>query len=58
MKVGRAALATDVALVQAMRKHLGESFPLMVDANMKWTVEEAIRAAGASPKFSCDDEPC
>ena len=30
-----------------MRRHLGDGFPLMVDANMKWTVDEAIRAARA-----------
>ncbi len=30
-----------------MRGHLGDEFPLMVDANMKWTVDEAIRAARA-----------
>ena len=47
MKVGRPDLASDVARVQAMRKHLGEGFPLMADANMKWTVEDAIRAARA-----------
>ena len=47
MKAGRPDLASDVARVQAMRKHLGEGFALMVDANMKWTVEEAIRAARA-----------
>ena len=47
MKVGRPDLASDVARVQAMRKHLGVGFPLMADANMKWTVEEAIRAACA-----------
>jgi L-alanine-DL-glutamate epimerase-like enolase superfamily enzyme len=47
MKAGRPDLASDVARVQAMRKHLGDGFPLMVDANMKWTVEEAIRAARA-----------
>src|SRR5205807_1669444 len=47
MKVGRPDLASDVARVQAMRKHLGNGFPLMADANMKWTVEEAIRAASA-----------
>jgi L-alanine-DL-glutamate epimerase-like enolase superfamily enzyme len=47
MKAGRPDLASDVARVKAMRKHLGEGFPLMVDANMKWTVEEAIRAARA-----------
>src|SRR5947207_4299422 len=47
MKVGRPELASDVTRVQAMRKHLGNGFPLMADANMKWTVEEAIRAARA-----------
>ncbi len=47
MKVGRRHLSEDVARVKAMRAHLGDGFPLMVDANMKWTVEEAIRAARA-----------
>jgi L-alanine-DL-glutamate epimerase-like enolase superfamily enzyme len=30
-----------------MREHLGSGFPLMVDANMRWSVDEAIRAARA-----------
>jgi L-alanine-DL-glutamate epimerase-like enolase superfamily enzyme len=47
MKVGRPRLGEDVARVKAMRGHLGEEFPLMVDANMKWTVDQAIRAARA-----------
>jgi L-alanine-DL-glutamate epimerase-like enolase superfamily enzyme len=47
MKVGRQKLAEDVERVTAMRKHLGDGFPLMVDANMKWTVDESIRAARA-----------
>ena len=47
MKVGRKRLAEDVERVRAMREYLGEGFPLMVDANMKWTVDEAIRAARA-----------
>lgn len=47
MKVGRPHLSEDVARVQAMRAHLGENFPLMVDANMRWTADEAIRAARA-----------
>src|SRR5438128_12148375 len=47
MKVGRPDLASDVARVEAMRSHLGDGFPLMADANMKWSVEEAIRAARA-----------
>ena len=51
MKVGRPDLASDVARVRAMRDHLGEGFPLMADANMKWTVEGAIRAAKAFQPF-------
>lgn len=45
MKVGRKRLSEDVERVAAMRKHLGPDFPLMADANMKWSVDEAIRAA-------------
>src|SRR3954469_18690623 len=47
MKVGRPKLSEDVERVAAMRAHLGADFPLMVDANMKWGVDEAIRAARA-----------
>jgi L-alanine-DL-glutamate epimerase-like enolase superfamily enzyme len=47
MKVGRANLFEDVERVQAMREHLGAGFPLMADANMKWSVDGAIRAARA-----------
>src|ERR1700691_4907060 len=47
MKVGREILRQDVERVKAMRAHLGDGFPLMVDANMKWGVDEAIRAARA-----------
>ena len=39
MKVGRKRLAEDIERVKAMRAHLGEGFPLMVDANMKWSVD-------------------
>ena len=47
MKVGRSRLNEDVERVGAMRAHLGQGFPLMVDANMKWSVDLAIRAARA-----------
>jgi L-alanine-DL-glutamate epimerase-like enolase superfamily enzyme len=47
MKVGRAKLSEDVAKVAAMRDHLGAEFPLMADANMRWTADQAIRAARA-----------
>lgn len=45
MKVGRADLREDIARVAAMREHLGDGFPLMVDANMRWTADRAIAAA-------------
>ncbi|MGV8897115.1 MAG: mandelate racemase/muconate lactonizing enzyme family protein [Rhodoglobus sp.] len=51
MKVGRPLLRDDVERVGAMRDHLGADFPLMVDANMKWTVDEALRAARALQPF-------
>ena len=51
MKVGRARLSEDVARVRAMREHLGADFPLMVDANMRWSVDQAIRAARALQPF-------
>lgn len=51
MKVGRARLSEDVERVRAMREYLGDGFPLMVDANMKWSADEAIRAARALQPF-------
>jgi L-alanine-DL-glutamate epimerase-like enolase superfamily enzyme len=47
MKVGRQRLGEDVERVAAMRRHLGDGFPLMVDANMIWSADQAIRAARA-----------
>src|SRR5580692_5803693 len=47
MKVGRPRLSEDTERVKAMRAHLGADFPLMADANMRWTVDESIRAARA-----------
>jgi len=47
MKVGRPRRAEDVQRVEAMRQHLGDDFPLMADANMKWRVHEAVAAARA-----------
>ncbi len=47
MKVGRERLEEDIERIAAMRGLLGEDFPLMVDANMAWDLEEAIRRAEA-----------
>jgi len=51
MKVGRARLSEDVERVRAMRAHLGPDFALMADANMRWTPDQAIRAARALAPF-------
>jgi L-alanine-DL-glutamate epimerase-like enolase superfamily enzyme len=51
MKVGRPDLREDVRRVAAMRELLGEGFALMVDANMRWRVDEAIAAARALQPF-------
>ena len=50
-KVGRERLSEDVERVAALRQHLGDGFPLMVDANMKWSADEAIRRARAFQGF-------
>ncbi|MBM3647316.1 MAG: mandelate racemase/muconate lactonizing enzyme family protein [Alphaproteobacteria bacterium] len=50
-KVGRERLQEDVERIRAMRRHLGDDFPLMVDANMKWSADEAIRRARALRDF-------
>ena len=47
MKVGRGKLAEDVERVAAMRDLLGPDIPLMVDANMRWTVDQSIKASQA-----------
>src|SRR5262245_43028942 len=51
MKVGRPELADDIARVQAMRRHLGSNFALLADANMRWSADQAIRAARALAPF-------
>ncbi|HVZ07957.1 mandelate racemase/muconate lactonizing enzyme family protein [Rhodopila sp.] len=52
MKVGRARLSEDRERVRAMRAHLGDDFPLMADANMRWTVDQSIAAARAFRDFN------
>lgn len=51
MKVGRSDLREDVDRVAAMRTHLGATFALMADANMKWSGDQAVRAAKALREF-------
>lgn len=45
IKVGRANLSEDVERVRAVRGCIGPDMPLMVDANMRYSVEQAISAA-------------
>ncbi|HIE9814662.1 TPA: mandelate racemase/muconate lactonizing enzyme family protein [Klebsiella pneumoniae] len=52
MKVGRESLCEDVKRVEEMRRHLGDDFPLMADANMKWTADKSITAARALKDFN------
>ena len=47
MKVGRPQLGEDVARVAAVREAIGPDLTLMVDANMGWSVDQAIRASHA-----------
>ncbi len=51
MKVGRERLREDVAKMSALRDAFGPDMPLMADANMKYTVDGAIRAARAFQPF-------
>ena len=51
IKVGRERLREDIARVAAVRELIGPDIPLMADANMRWTVEQACRAASALREF-------
>jgi L-alanine-DL-glutamate epimerase-like enolase superfamily enzyme len=51
MKVGRDNTAEDIERVAEMRKFLGDDFALMVDANMRWGVDQAVRAARKLREF-------
>lgn len=51
MKVGRPDSREDVARVEAMREHLGDTFPLMADANMRWSADKAIKMARSLQPF-------
>ncbi len=51
IKVGRAKLSEDVERVRAVRDCIGPDMPLMVDANMRYSVEQAISAARKFREF-------
>jgi len=51
IKVGHPDLAVDIQRVSAVRKALGDGFPLMVDANQQWDRQQATRACRALESF-------
>jgi L-talarate/galactarate dehydratase len=51
IKVGQPDLPADLKRVAAVRKLLGEGFPLMVDANQQWDRPQAQRACRALEQF-------
>ena len=51
IKVGRDKLSEDVERLRAVREFVGPDMPIMIDANMRYTVERAIRAARAFEQF-------
>lgn len=51
IKVGRPAIAEDVARLAAVREAVGDTFEIMVDANQAFTVAEARRRAHAFRDF-------
>ena len=52
IKVGQPDMATDLKRVAAVRELLGDSFPLMVDANQQWDRPAAQRACRALEPFN------
>ncbi|WP_019450542.1 mandelate racemase/muconate lactonizing enzyme family protein [Cupriavidus sp. BIS7] len=52
LKVGQPDCATDVHRVATVRKHLGDTFPLMVDANQQWDRPTAQRMCRTFEPFN------
>jgi L-alanine-DL-glutamate epimerase-like enolase superfamily enzyme len=52
IKVGHPDSAVDLARVTAVREHLGDSVPLMVDANQQWDRTTALRFGRVLEQFS------
>lgn len=51
IKLGQATLAEDIARIKAVRKLIGPDITFMVDANMSWSVEQAVKAAKLMAPF-------
>lgn len=52
LKVGQPDCAEDIRRVAAVRKVLGDSYPLMVDANQQWDRDTAIRMGRKLEEFN------
>jgi L-talarate/galactarate dehydratase len=52
LKVGQPDRALDIRRVEAVRKHLGDDVPLMVDANQQWDRPTAQRMCRIFEEFS------
>ncbi len=52
LKVGQPEQALDLRRVEAMRKHLGDAAPLMVDANQQWDRPTAQRMCRSLEQFN------
>ncbi|GAB3435801.1 mandelate racemase/muconate lactonizing enzyme family protein [Flindersiella endophytica] len=52
LKVGQPDLAEDLKRVAAVRAHLGDDVPLMVDANQQWDRATAMRAGRMLEEFN------
>src|SRR4029077_1795096 len=51
VKVGLPHVAEDAARLAAVRRKLGPNFEIMIDANQRFTVSEAIRRAKSFEEF-------
>jgi L-alanine-DL-glutamate epimerase-like enolase superfamily enzyme len=51
IKVGQPELAEDLRRVRAVREHVGDGVPLMVDANQQWDRPAAMRAGRRLEEF-------
>lgn len=52
LKVGQPDLAKDIERVTAVRKHLGDNIPMMVDANQQWDRPTAQRMCRIFEQFN------
>ncbi|SNS58023.1 galactarate dehydratase /L-talarate dehydratase [Noviherbaspirillum humi] len=52
LKVGQPDSSVDIHRVETVRKHLGEHFPLMVDANQQWSRPAAQRMCRILEQFN------